>query len=163
MVLELHTPTMKKLKNPGEVVSAIANNVEGRGVYFIPGDDSDQAAKVAAFKSGPVAFISVRPGARESWTMTTSLIRGLTANIAAALVLAMMLSSASHRLNYLGRVMFVVLGGIFVCIAGIYPNSIWWEFPNDFILITMLDSVVGWLIAGIIMAALIKPRVAKAD
>lgn len=61
-----------------------------------------------------------------------------------------MLAAAAPRLNYIGRVFFVTLGGVFAAITATYPNQIWWEFSVGLVGLAMIDLVVGCVMAGLI-------------
>ena len=159
MALPFHENSLKEFANESEVKAAIEANVDERGVYLIPGDKSlSWEEKIESFKSGPFVFTSVRPGPDENYSMNVAMVRGLTANLFCALILGIMLAAAAPRLNYIGRVLFVTLGGVFAAVSAVYPNNIWWEFPVDFTNLAMIDQVVGWLLAGLAMAGLIKGK-----
>ena len=115
-------------------------------------------AKMAAMTSGPFVFASVRPGADADHSMNKLMVRGLLATLVCALIIGIMLGAAAPGLNYVGRVMFVTLGGLFAGLAAAYPNNIWWEFSVGFVSLTIIDLVVSWFLAGLVMAAFQKGR-----
>ena len=84
--------------------------------------------------------------------------RGFAATLVASSLLAILLAAAAPRLNYVGRAGFVVLIALLICIVGLYPNQIWWEFSSGFVLASMLDTVFGWSIEGLVMAGMINGK-----
>ena len=84
--------------------------------------------------------------------------RGFAATLVASSLLAILLAAAAPRLNYAGRAGFVVLIALLICIVGLYPNQIWWEFSSGFVLASMLDTVFGWSIEGLVMAGMINGK-----
>jgi hypothetical protein len=55
------------------------------------------------------------------------------------------------------RVLLVALMGLFgfVSISISYWN--WYGFPTDFTVAEAITEVVGWLLAGLVMAAIVRP------
>ena len=75
----------------------------------------------------------------------------------AVTIAALLLAAAAPNLNFLGRFMFVGLLGVFAGVTGHLPNWNWWWFPADFTVMRVVDSVINWGLAGLAMAAIIKP------
>ncbi|MEM7697296.1 MAG: hypothetical protein AAF236_02695, partial [Verrucomicrobiota bacterium] len=144
--------------DPPAVETALVDSIEGDGVYLLPSmtDGSDPEARIEAARKGPFAFVSIRAGERGENMMVTSVVQTVAINLIGALLIGLMLAAAAPRLNFCGRVLFVMIGGVFASLVGVLPNYVWWEFPLDFIGLAALDLVVGWFLAGIAMAALIR-------
>ena len=51
----------------------------------------------------------------------------------------------------------LVLGGVFTAVVAFYPGHTWFEFPINHVVPYMIDAAAGWSLAGIVMAALIRP------
>ena len=77
----------------------------------------------------------------------------ITALIATALVAWLVGSLGS----FASRLLFVTTIGLTAAVAVNVPYWNWYEFPSAFILAEMLEHVVGFAAAGLIIAALIKP------
>ncbi len=158
-VLPFHGKALNQFSNEAAVVEALKTGVSEPGIYIIPGDQSlSEEAKMEAMKNGPFVFASVRVGADEDFSMGKSILRGFTATLVAGIILAILLGAVAPRLNYIGRVFYVIMIAVFVGIAGIYPNQIWWEFSTGHVLWNMLDVIIGWGVAALIMAAMINGR-----
>lgn len=163
MVLPFHRESFSEFSNPEAVAAAIKAGADKPGVYMIPGHSTGtQEELMQAFNDGPYFFGSVRPGSNESWSYPKAMLRTFTANLVAAILLAIILGAAAPRLNYLGRVFLVVLVGLFAGIVGPYQKQIWYEFTTGFTLLDMIDLAVGWGLAGLVMAGMINGRSAGA-
>ena len=155
-ILKLHESSILTFSNETEVAEVIVKNTPNDGVYYLP---NAQENAENGIKSGPVIFASVRKGPDPDFVVWRPMLRSVLATITAALVLGIMLHFAAPQLNYAGKVFFVTLGGVFVALAGVYPNNIWWEFSVPFTVINIVDAVVGWFFGGLIMAALTRGKV----
>ena len=51
----------------------------------------------------------------------------------------------------------VVLLGLFLALAGNAPNWLWWSQPSGFAIAGIVDAVFGWTLAGIALAAIVRP------
>lgn len=153
MVLPYHGSTLNQFNEPEKIGALIKENIDHAGVYVFPkGEDMEDK------KKGPTMFAVIRPGERSNFTMNKLVLRGFLATLVSSLILGIMLSAAAPRLNYIGRVMFVLMGGLFAGLAAAYPNCIWWEFPTDFVGLSIIDLVVSWGLAGLAMAGLINGK-----
>jgi hypothetical protein len=159
MALPFHEQSLLQFENESAVAEAIQAEARAPGIYVIPGDKSkSEEEKMGDRKKGPFLFASVRPGPDESISIGKSMLRGFSATVVSAILIAILLGAAAPRLNYAGRVLFVVLIALVICIEAIYPNQIWWEFSNSFSLIGMADLVAGWGLAGLVMAGMINGK-----
>ena len=55
------------------------------------------------------------------------------------------------------RVLFVALLAGFVALQSRLLDWSWWRFPLDYSLVAALDLVVGWTLAGLVLAWRVKP------
>jgi|GEM_PF-923021 uncharacterized membrane protein YhaH (DUF805 family) len=111
-----------------------------------------------AMADGPFVFASIRAGENHDFSASKMMLRGFTATLVASILLAILLAVVAPRLNYAGRAGFVVLIALLICIVGLYPNQIWWEFSSGFVLANMLDTAFGWGIEGLVMAGIINGK-----
>ncbi|MEO0413952.1 MAG: hypothetical protein AAF226_03255 [Verrucomicrobiota bacterium] len=150
MVLPFHSDTIHSFPDEKKLIAFAEETFKERGVYYSP-----QPSEGSMQKAGPRIFASYHPGP-DTPSMGMLIVRALSANLICAVIIGILLSAAAPRLNFIGRLFFVTMIGAFAAIAGVYPNNIWWEFPNLFTSLAMLDLVIGWFLAGIAMAALIR-------
>ena len=150
-VLKMHDSAICHFKDEAAVVAALKTQIDQDGIYSLPLDFNDES-----IRKGPFIFASIRQGEKANYSILRQCIRALTASIVAAIILGIMLHFAAPQLNFFGRLVFVTLAGVFVALAGIYPNNIWWEFSVPYTLRGIIDSVIGWFCGGLIMAAMVR-------
>ena len=140
MVLPMHMSSIHSLTNEPQVVSALRGATTVPGVYF--------------FSSGLLIYtpgIGMTPSAAQ-------LVRSLIFDLLSALAVAWLLSRTA-AMSFAQRVLFVAIaGGVMASLIVDMNNWNWFSFPADFTIGTILDHLVGWVLAGLALAALIKPR-----
>ena len=148
--------------NEAAVVSAMKANIPDHGMYFIPGlenmkhaTEEEQAAWTKKYQEGPTATIIYHAVGRPVIAPRQMLIE-LASNIFAALIVGIIFlwSAASFSKRVIIAVLIGVTGWASIAIS--YWN--WYRFPKEFILAEGFDQVVGWLLTGLVMAFIIKPR-----
>lgn len=93
--------------------------------------------------------------------MPIQLLRECILNIFLALIAAYLLSLATGLTGYMSRVGFVLLLGV---LAGAMINIEYWNwygFPANYTVATIADKIIGFVIVGLIAAAIIKPAAAR--
>lgn len=143
------------------VLAALKSNIGQPGLYFYPGMDmtksptaEQQAAWEAKYKAGPTGLLLYLPTGSEPMGPKQLLIEFLT-TVLCGLIAAYVLASAVGSL--LHRAALVCLMGLFTWLAISLSQWNWYKFPFDFILLDGLDQVIGWLLAGLLIAKMIKP------
>ena len=163
MMLPIAEMGMHMEKLPGEVAlrSALTEHLPESGLYFIPGMDPalesepaqqwDEAAERMA--NGPVALIAVRKEGSSGMVKELG-FEGLT-NLCCALVAALILWCISC--SFVCRVLVVVALGLFSWLSIDASYVIWYGFPIEYAAGQLIDHLVGWLLAGLAIAAIVKP------
>lgn len=158
------------------LVAAMREHVPEQGAYFIPGmpDVSDMSAEQATqatenwsarHEAGPLAMVIYNPEGRPAMAPIVFL-KGLVVMLISTFIMSLMLRCGSPGGNsYAGRVGFVFMVAIFCAVITDAKLWVWFYFPTDYSLAQAADTVIGWLIVGIIMAAIVKPqsKAAKAE
>jgi hypothetical protein len=162
--LPLHSPTVAGLPNEGEVTDSLKAQDLESGVYIVPwsSDPADMNDPNSTFMrnhaSGPIYSIYYH---REGLTpMAPSvLLGGFVIDLLAATIAARLLSSAVTGCcrSYASRVGFVFVLGIFVGLVGHASYWNWMHFPLDYTLAFIADVVIGWTLAGLVIAAIVRP------
>ena len=140
------------------VLSAIGQSASGPGIYMYPSiapEKMSDAAAMQAFgeqtRGKAFAFVAYQPGGNPAFqSMAPNLIKQLVTNIAAALVVAWILASGAWGFGR--RVLVAGALGLFACLTLSLPYWNWYLFPLYFTLGTLVEQVVGWLLAGIAIA-----------
>jgi hypothetical protein len=81
--------------------------------------------------------------------------QALLASILAATLSAFVISR-TRIAGFAGR-SFLVLGlGVFAWLLGPATEWIWFQYPTDYVLVALLDAVVGWGIVGAVQTGILK-------
>ena len=161
VVLHWHEPTLRKFTNEEAVSAAILANAPESGIYILPNafhgtdgmtPEQKAAAQEAAMQKkeeGPFFFANVlregTPG------MGPQMLQALIVNIIAAATVAWLLMTTPLR-SFSSKVRFVVMMALLGFLVGKLPFGIWWHFSTDFILLELLDLLIGWGLAGCVLA-----------
>jgi hypothetical protein len=158
------------LESETAIVSTLNEHMPADGVYFIPGftevdpqaspetrETLDQAWR-ARHEAGPRGMIMYRR-AGATPQQPSQFLAGLMLNIASAFFVACMVSfgvSSASRFSH--RYAMVVCFGIAAAIAthGVQWN--WFNMPTEYSQFMMVDVIGSWLVAGVVIAAIVSPR-----
>ena len=161
MVLPLGMMGLKSLPHEDAVIKAIGSEVPADGLYFFPGMDlshapteSELAAREAKFKNGPSGLLLVKLKDAEAMS-PRQLVTEVATDILAALIAGALLTCV--RLPYAACVGFVTALGVFGFVSIAAPWWNWYGYPSAFMIAEAIDQVVGWTLAGLVLAALIRP------
>lgn len=168
MALDWHGSTMLRFENEDAVARVMVENARKHGLYLLPNwmgssghapTAESQAAKQKAevdLQTGPFVYAVVRPGPE---TMSMGLNMGLAfaRSFAACFIVALLLQQTS-RLDYIQKVGFCVLCGLFAGLVSDVPTLIWFEAPLRFTLVNIADHLCEWFLAGLVMSAIVQGR-----
>lgn len=166
MVLPWHKATMHSFTIEKAVSQSIQSNAPRSGIYFFPSmchpdrqkvqnlaETTNTKEMMTTTQCEPLLFVSVAlEGMRP---MPVAMGLDLAIEIAAALLVAWMLLQ-TQGLSYMRRVAFVV---IFALAAGIFIHMCYWNwfmFDTQYTLVQVADLVVGWFLAGLVIAKICK-------
>ena len=150
-----------RMSNEEPIVSTLRSSLPGDGLYFFPGIDlrgkqtaAEEASWEARFRAGPTGMI-VYHRAGGAPISAKKLSMQLLSDVLAAGIIAYLLSLTIAP--YWRRVGLSALLGTFglFAVSSIYWN--WYGFPNTFFLAQGVDMIVGWGLAGAVIAKLIPP------
>jgi hypothetical protein len=163
MALGIGESSMKAMQNEETVLATMKENLKEPGLYLFPGGvpsnditAEQQAELMRKWEQGPSGFLVFHPNGMPAMSAKT-LLTELASNILAALVAAFLLSQALGTLTSFGsRVLFVTLIGLvpFLSISVSFWN--WYGFPSGFTMGEFIEQVVGFALAGVAMAAIVK-------
>ena len=164
MLLPLGEVGIREIPNEAAVLGAMQSNIQGPGFYLFPGmgkpqdqvTDADQKQWEEKYKAGGHGILIYSPGGK-AFNFPAKLATEFLTNVLAALVAAFLVSNATGLTNFAGRTAFVGSLGLFSAfdVHASYWN--WYDFPANYTLATTLDGVVGWTLAGVVLALMIKP------
>lgn len=162
LVLPLGQMGISNLPNEEAVLSAMRQSIPEPGLYFFPGMDmtrkqtpEEERAWQQRYDTGPVGLLAYQPHGG-SVMSPSQLGVELGSDIVAALVAAILLTMTA--VGYAGRVAFSGALGLIAWLSISISYWNWYKFPSAFTLAEGFDQVMGWLIAGIVLAALVKGK-----
>ena len=165
MALPLGEAGISEIPNEQAVLAAMQSNIaEKSGLYFFPspgigpnatrqekGEAMKQAAaKMASGPSGLLIYNYARPFA---------FAKALTIEFATELleaILVVLLLAQTRIASFAGRVGFVLVAGILVAIATNISYWNWYGFPADYTIAYAAIEIIGYLAAGLAIAAILK-------
>jgi len=162
MALGLGSAGIRTLPNEERMAQAIRGVVTEPGLYFFPGMDpsrkmtpEEERAWTERYRRGPSGLMIVQPGGRDPMEPTQFVVE-LLADILAAGVAAFILAGLGGPL--LARAGAVGLLGLFewADLSVSYWN--WYKFPTLYTGAALVEQVVGWTLAGLVMALMLRPR-----
>jgi len=162
--LPWHNATMPSLPNEEAVVESLRANVNTTAVYQFPGMPADDAESQQAwtekYKRGPYGIlIYIAQGADPM--APQPFIGGFVLSLLTATLAAYLLSLGANKLTgYSQRVIFVTLLGVFAALVSHFSMWNWMHVPTGYSLVMAADLVIGWLLAGLVIAWRIKPAMA---
>lgn len=128
------------------------------GMEHTPKDEVSVIKKSTglALNKGPFIYGVVRIGSR-SVSLPLNLALSFGRSFVACFLIALMLSW-TVRLDYLQRVFFCALAGLFAGLVSDVPMMIWFEEPVRHALISMAGHLCEWFLAGLAIAAFVPGR-----
>ena len=153
MALPIGEMGMRTVPVEEPVIAALRDNLPAEGVYIVPGlapeKMSDEAAGKAyseKAKNNPNAFIVYQPVGRDGMAMGPQLGTQAFTDIFSAILVAWLLSLGA--IGFGKRVLAAGVLGLFSWLTVSVPWWNWYRFTDAFTLGSLLEQVLGWLIAG---------------
>lgn len=164
MVLPWHMMTFEKFKDEATIAQALTANALRPGVYLLPNvhkhdpgmteeqKKAEEAEGMKRMMQGPFMFAAVTPqgagGMR--YALLIQLVTGIVGTF-----LATWLLLKTRGLTYLGRVGFVTVLALTAAVISHVPYWNWWNFSNSYTAVTFADLLLGWFLAGLVIAKVI--------
>ena len=149
LVLPLGQAGIKTLDNEQAVVSSLKDNEKKGGLYFFPA-----AAANGQVPPGPSGILAFQPNASMSM-MPSQLVTQLGADIGAMILAGLMLSQAGAFAGFGRRVLFFTTLGMLPALRTDLSYWNWYGFPWVYTASQFLVNIVGFCVAGVVMAKLI--------
>ena len=143
-VLPWHNMVANKFTNEASVSQVLKENSPQQGVYYLPFSEKDHGPNQVG------AFVNVLPQGTDmnmGKHMATAVI---TQIIGAFLILTLLMQTSG--LTYWGKVGFVALVGLTIGFVSHVPYWNWFGFSTPYILVMILDTAIGWTLAGLAIA-----------
>ncbi|GLQ87139.1 hypothetical protein [Dyella flagellata] len=127
------------------------------GVYILPSFDpkqwSDQAARTEyaqKAQASPYAWIVYLPQGEDMTDMHRQLPRQWASDTLSSLVLAWVMGLAAF--GFTKRLGLAVAAAVFAWLTVLVPYWNWYRFPDLLVWAALVEQLVGWLLAGAVMA-----------
>jgi hypothetical protein len=167
IALGLQESGIKQFANETSVLTALKSEIKEPGFYFFPGMDTspnmtkDQKAAEQKkweekYQAGPRGILVYHPDGEQAMS-PKQLGLQLSATIVAGLVAAFVLAQASGLRSYGCRLGTVALMGLLPFFMVNFPYWNWYGFPTHFTLMELLDKLITLFVAGLVLAAIVKP------
>lgn len=141
------------LPNGDTMIAQVSEAAGGKaGLYIFP----DYMSEKASAARGPSAVLSFTPDAPTGLS-PMNLISEFLSELVEAILAAWLLAQAGLA-AYGARVAFVTGIGVVAAILAEAPYWNWYSFPLDYSLTNAFMQIVGFLVAGLAMAAILKPK-----
>lgn len=172
MVLPLGEAGIKGLPYEDKVLPAISASVNQPGLYMFPWPESppgtpmplnseSQKAAAELYKTSPHGLLVFHP-APAAMVSGGQLLTEFATNCVSSLIAAVLVWQVLGSLSgFAARVLFVAAIGLSAGMAVNVPHWNWYGFPAAFTLAEIVEHVVGFGVAGLIIAAILKPRPAQ--
>lgn len=148
---------VRALPDETTLLTGLARDLPEAGFYVYPGADADPERMAEAYRRLPHGILVYTPP-REPFDFARRLAVQCASDLACGWIAAVLLSVAAPSLpGFLARVLFVVLLGAFATLAVDVPYWNWYGFPTEYLLGQLLDGLLGWGLAGLVLARLLRP------
>ncbi|MGC2695203.1 MAG: hypothetical protein WA738_05370 [Candidatus Angelobacter sp.] len=167
-LLPLGKAGIKEIPNEQAVLTSMKANMPDEGLYFLPGlgipDNATRAQQSAAMEArmhkvetGPSGLLVYHPSLKFSFGKALAIELGT--NILQVL-LAVILLGQTTLASFASRWRFVTLAGILAAISTNISYWNWYGFPGAYTLAYICTVAMGFVVAGLVVAAIIKPGAA---
>jgi hypothetical protein len=166
-VLPLGEAGISALDNEAALVAVVKDTVKRPGFYIFPGGEMLQPGLTGAHKeevmkkameqwrAGPTGIMIVHPEGSEA-DSPMQLVRQCLLDIGVTLLAALLLSMASLS-SFGARLLFVSLIGLVPTLNSELPYWNWYGFPSTYVFAQGFVHLMGFVLAGLVVAKLMKP------
>ncbi len=159
MALKIGENATQSLPNADALVPQLQTSMNERSVYFFPPEEGDTKEAMEAWKAkyeaGPRGIIVYDPTPDIAPMSPTMLGTEFATNFIGALIAAIILSMLCGPLILRG--ILIGLMGVFAVMAIDLSYWNWYRFPMEFVTASLIEQSVGWVLAGLAMAAIVRP------
>lgn len=183
MALPYHQMSVSALQNESAVTEVIKMSAGKPGIYYSramdgrpqpdnaeQAKDADQAATPASAPASasptegavaneaatqaerPAIFISY---SASKPSMVTQMLTSYGTHVLGALLLSLMMLFVA-RASLVARVSFGMLFAAALAVLATAPLYVWWQFDLTFLTLDLIDYFIGWTLAGMVIAMMIK-------
>lgn len=164
MLLPWHTMTLNGFDNESAVATVLQFNAPEDGIYVLPNpqnmgeNETEEEATIRRedtrrlMENGPFIFMSIRGDGNAM--SARHFIFSFVMLFAGAFIFSWLLAQTTG-LPYGKKVAFIALAALGAGLIAVTPNWNWWGFSTSFVLVEIIDMVIGWTLAGLAIAKII--------
>lgn len=168
MVLPLGYTGFREIPNESALLGAMQASIgQSSGLYLFPGlgagPNPTSAQRNAAMKdyepklaANPSGLLIYHPPGAKGITGGKLGMEFLTEFVEA--LLAVILLAQTRIGSYAGKVGFIILVGVVAAVTSNIPYWNWYGFPGNYTAAYMTTQIMGYLVAGLVAAAVLKNR-----
>lgn len=145
-------PWYNAVANEAAVAQVLKTSAAKAGVYYLSFAEEDHKPGEAA------VFVNVLPNGFDmnmGKLMATALVGQFI-----AVLLVLLLLRQTCGLSYCQRVGFVALAGLAIGFISHFPYWNWFGFSSGYVAVIVVDTLIGWVLAGLVMAKFITGKMA---
>jgi hypothetical protein len=158
MMLGLGNPGIHQPVHEDAVLSSLHEGLGTTpGVYILPSFDpkqwNDQAARAAyaqKSRTSPYAWVVYLPQGEDMTNMSRQLPHQWASDTLASLALAFVMGLAAF--GFAKRLGIAAAAAIFAWLSTMVPYWNWYRFPAALTWAALAEQLIGWLLAGAVMA-----------
>ena len=158
MALGLGEAGIRQPVNEDVVISSLHQGLgEQSGVFILPSIDPAKMRDKAVMeaystksKASPYAWVVYMPQGEDLSDMSGQLPRQWASDTLSALALAFVMGLAAF--SFMTRLGIALAAAVFAWLSTMVPYWNWYRFPTNFTLAALIEQVIGWLLAGAVMA-----------
>ncbi|MEO7431428.1 MAG: hypothetical protein ABIR62_05285 [Dokdonella sp.] len=162
LVLPFEREALKPLPNEEAMLKTLGSDLPAEGMYVFPWTDmsgkataEQQKAYRQQIAAGPSGVLIFKPNGGEAMSprqLVTEFVSNVLAALFGALLLVQLPGGFARRVSSMASI------GIAAWLSISVSQWTWYGFSSSFAIGDLADQVGGWLLAGIGMAVLLKPR-----
>lgn len=164
-LLPLGKTGIKEIPNEQAVLNSMKVNMPEDGLYLLPGlgvpENATRAQQAAAMEArmhkvetGPSGLLAYHPSL--NFSFGKALAVELVTNIV-QVFLAVLLLGQTRIINFVGRWRFITIAGFLAAISTNISYWNWYGFPGSYTLAYISTVAMGFVFAGLVAAAIVKP------
>lgn len=161
LLLPISRDALTPLPDEAPVIAALTTHVPEAGTYAFPWighdpepDEAQRAEWERRLANGPSGLLVYRPYGGDALS-PRALVTEFASNLLAAFLGALLLVQLPSGFGR--RVLTVMLVGVAAWLSISVSQWNWYGFSRPFVLFELIDQAIGWLLAGIGMALLVRP------
>lgn len=160
--LPFHMESLHGIKHSAQLDALLIQMGAQDGLNYYPSEEGHSAAEHSQLTRS-VPGIGIMTFAPDGINMNSPMpfILGLLGCIIAGLLVAQFLAVLPASATVSGRILFCTMFGVAAFFCTHWVNGGFFYFPMRHLMLDLLDQIVGWTLAGCVMAAMLKPRAAR--